>query len=241
MAGGSQGANHAGLEGDFFDVEGSSDSRHSRRAREDDSSEVGVCFGVRVGVCSEDCPRDEFIDWLGVTYRDFNVDQISFQTLSWHFDIPYYMLLLDGSKAMQLFLSPLLKPTIRQQTIWFIRGFNSWSLAIRKASSPHMALQLYSQMQRLSAPFDSFSILFTLNKCAPLQHLSLIRHLHAHLLKLGFNSHVYVATSLLHAYVVSSFGDACALFDEMPERSVVTWNTMITGYAKSGEIQMARH
>ncbi|XP_057471899.1 pentatricopeptide repeat-containing protein At5g66520-like [Actinidia eriantha] len=144
---------------------------------------------------------------------------------------------LNGIKAMRLFL--LLKPTIQQQTILFLRTFNSWSFAIRNASSPHKALQLYSQMQRLSVPFDSFSILFTLSSCTHLHNLSLIRHVHAHLLKLGFNSHVYVATSLLHAYVVASLGDACNLFDEMPERNTVTWNTMIAGYSKAGQVEMA--
>ncbi|KAI8000493.1 Pentatricopeptide repeat-containing protein [Camellia lanceoleosa] len=145
------------------------------------------------------------------------------------------MPLLNGNKAMRLFLSHSLKPTI----IWFVRSFNSWSFAIKNASSPNKALQLFSQMQRHSIPFDSFSILFTLKSCTHLHNLPLINHLHANLLKLGFNSHVYVATSLLHAYVVASFRDACDLFDEMPERNTVTWNTMITGYSKSGDVEKA--
>lgn len=117
---------------------------------------------------------------------------------------------------------------------------NSWSLAIKNASSPEKALHLYTQMQRTSIPFDSFSILFTLKSCTQLQNPTLFHHLHAHLLKLGFNSHVYVATSLLNAYSAASFSDACYLFDEMPVRNTVTWNTMITGYSRSGRCEKAR-
>ncbi|GAV80092.1 PPR domain-containing protein/PPR_2 domain-containing protein [Cephalotus follicularis] len=154
------------------------------------------------------------------------------------------------------FLSQLLKPTKAKLLstsshcycycychchirIW--RNFNSWALSIKNASSPHKALYLYSQMHRQSLPFDSFSILFTLKSCTHLHdNLFVIRHLHSHIFKLGFTAHVYVATSLLNAYVVSLFQDACLLFEEMPERNVVTWNIMITGYSKAGDTEKAR-
>ncbi|KAE8714795.1 hypothetical protein F3Y22_tig00110187pilonHSYRG00050 [Hibiscus syriacus] len=120
-----------------------------------------------------------------------------------------------------------------------IRAVNTWTLAIKNASSPHQALDLYTRMHRQSVPFNSFSILFTLKSCAPLKNPSLISHLHCHILKLGFVSHVYVATSLLNAYVVYCFDDACKLFDEIPDRNIITWNTMITGYSRSGDVNKA--
>lgn len=121
----------------------------------------------------------------------------------------------------------------------FIRAFNSWTSAIKNASSPHKALDIFCQMHRQSIPFDSFSILFSLKSCTPLHNSNLIAHFHSHILKLGFISHVYVATSLLHAYAMASFDDARKLFDEIPERNVVTWNTMITGYSRSGDVNKA--
>lgn len=117
---------------------------------------------------------------------------------------------------------------------------NSASLALKNASSPEIALHLYIQMQRQAHIFDSFSILFTLKSCTKLQNPTLIRHLHTHLFKWGFSSHVYVATALLNAYVSSSFTDACHLFDEMPVRNTVTWNTMITGYSRVSDVERAR-
>lgn len=116
---------------------------------------------------------------------------------------------------------------------------NSQALAIKNASSPNEALQLFSQMHRQSVPLDSFSMLFTLKSCTHLQNLTVVHHLHSHIFKLGFISHVYVATSLLHAYVITSFELACKLFDELPDRNTVTWNTMIKGYSKCGNVSKA--
>lgn len=126
------------------------------------------------------------------------------------------------------------KPPIHHQ------AFNSWAKAIKNSSSPNQALNLYSQMHRKSIPFNTFSILYTLKSITQLQKTSLLYHLHAHILKLGFSTHVYVATSLLHAYVVASFDDAKNLFDEMPEKNTITWNTIVKGYSNLGQIVKAR-
>ncbi|KAL4614345.1 hypothetical protein ACB092_07G047700 [Castanea dentata] len=135
----------------------------------------------------------------------------------------------------------LLKPMNHLLVSWSIKNFNSWALAIRNnISSPHKVLYLFSKMHRSSVPSDSFSMLFTLKSCTHLQNLTVIQHLHAHIVKIGFSSHVYVATSLLYAYVLMSFENACVLFDEMPDRNTVTWNTMITGYWRSGDVESAR-
>ncbi|XP_031130291.1 pentatricopeptide repeat-containing protein At5g66520-like [Ipomoea triloba] len=119
------------------------------------------------------------------------------------------------------------------------RAFSTWSLAIKTAKTPQRALSLYTRMQRLGVPFDSFAILFTLKSCTPLQNLPIIRHLHAHIVKEGFSPHVYVATALLNAYVVPCFRDAYNLFDEIPVKNAVTWNTMITAYSRRGHVEKA--
>ncbi|XP_043688273.1 pentatricopeptide repeat-containing protein At5g66520-like [Telopea speciosissima] len=145
------------------------------------------------------------------------------------------------ARALLVIYSRISEPNSRYHNLcWFSKPFSSWALAIRRASSPYEALRIYTQMQRQCIPFDSHSILFTLKSCTHLRNVSLIRHLHSHLLKIGFNSHVYVATSLLNSYVVVSFDDARLLFDEIPEKNTVTWNTMITGYFRLGNVDKAR-
>ncbi|KAJ0694315.1 putative tetratricopeptide-like helical domain superfamily [Helianthus annuus] len=117
---------------------------------------------------------------------------------------------------------------------------SKWSQAIKQSSSPLKSLQIYTHMHHQSIPIDSFTVLYTLTASTHLHNLPLLRHLHAHIFKLGFISNVYIMSSLLHGYSNACFDDARQLFDEMPERTTVTWNTMITGLSRSGNVDKAR-
>ncbi|PRQ19576.1 putative tetratricopeptide-like helical domain, DYW domain-containing protein [Rosa chinensis] len=58
---------------------------------------------------------------------------------------------------------------------------------------------------------------------------------HAHVVKLGLGSDHYVSNAIMSVY--SKYGPvehARDVFDEMPERSLVDWNNMISGYWKWG-------
>ncbi|XVF30910.1 hypothetical protein REPUB_Repub16aG0099200 [Reevesia pubescens] len=58
---------------------------------------------------------------------------------------------------------------------------------------------------------------------------------------MGFETHLYVQTGLVSMYVESGGLVECKkVFDEMPEKNCVTWNVMITGLAKQGEVEFAR-
>jgi pentatricopeptide repeat protein len=64
------------------------------------------------------------------------------------------------------------------------------------------------------------------------------RQIHGQIVKFGFQSYVFVVSPLVVMY--SKMGliyDAKRVFDEMPERNVVTYNTMITGLLRSGMIE----
>lgn len=52
---------------------------------------------------------------------------------------------------------------------------------------------------------------------------------------------MYVQTALMNMYVeCGCVGDAHKVFDEMPLRNDVSWNVMITGFAKWGDVSKAR-
>lgn len=60
------------------------------------------------------------------------------------------------------------------------------------------------------------------------------QHLHAHIIKLGLRDSFSLQNQLLNFYVKCKIIlDACKLFDEMLERNVITWNTIICGLADS--------
>ncbi|KAJ0237923.1 putative pentatricopeptide repeat-containing protein [Hirschfeldia incana] len=63
---------------------------------------------------------------------------------------------------------------------------------------------------------------------------------HCHAIKHGFISDVYVSNRVLDSYIKSGLlCHAHKLFDEMPHRDTVSWNTMISGYTSFGKLDDA--
>lgn len=64
--------------------------------------------------------------------------------------------------------------------------------------------------------------------------------LHTHVVKLGHVDDLYVGNSLMNLYASGRDMGLCRqVFDEMPERDVVSWTVMIDGYKEAGEFQNA--
>ncbi|CAL1372733.1 unnamed protein product [Linum trigynum] len=125
----------------------------------------------------------------------------------------------------------------------FFKSRRSSAEAIKQASSssPRDGLGIYCRMHRQFSvkKLDSYALLFVLKSAATMKDPRIVRHFHAHVVRVGFGGNVYIATCLLSAYVAASFRDARLLFDEMPDRTAVTWNVMITGYARFGDVDKA--
>ncbi|CAL1397901.1 unnamed protein product [Linum trigynum] len=121
--------------------------------------------------------------------------------------------------------------------------FGSLAAATKQASSSSArdGLGIYCKMhRRCSFNLDRYDLLFALKSATSVKDPLIVRQFHAHVFRLGFGGDVYIATSLLSAYVATSIRDARLLFDEMPDRDTFTWNVMITGYARSGDVDKAQ-
>ncbi|PRQ38870.1 putative tetratricopeptide-like helical domain-containing protein [Rosa chinensis] len=67
------------------------------------------------------------------------------------------------------------------------------------------------------------------------------RMLHGLVVKLQLDGMVLVSTNLVKVYCAcKSVWEARSLFDEMPERNIVSWNVMLNGYSKAGLVHLAR-
>ncbi|XP_015902160.1 pentatricopeptide repeat-containing protein At1g09220, mitochondrial-like [Ziziphus jujuba] len=121
--------------------------------------------------------------------------------------------------------------------------FNTLLRCYSLGQFPHEAFILYKQSLHCHFPssFDSFTHSFLIHACANLSSLSGGIQFHALTFKVGFHFHVYVQTALTNMYAVCGFlVDALSVFDEMPEKNSVTWNVMITGLTRWGELEIAR-
>ncbi|KAI3944464.1 hypothetical protein MKW98_006625 [Papaver atlanticum] len=102
------------------------------------------------------------------------------------------------------------------------------------------ALLYYIDMLSYGSKPNNFTYPFLLKACSKLFAFEEGKVLHGHILKLGFNSDVYVQTSLLDLY--GSCGDIVAsrnVFDRMSERDVVASNAMLVGYTRIGLVEIA--
>ncbi|CAK9173472.1 unnamed protein product [Ilex paraguariensis] len=74
-----------------------------------------------------------------------------------------------------------------------------------------------------------------LNECVSKRAFREGQRVHAHMIKTNYQSPVYLRTRLIVFYTkCERLEDARRVLDEMPERNVVSWTAMISGYSKRG-------
>ncbi|KAL9276970.1 hypothetical protein ACSQ67_025484 [Phaseolus vulgaris] len=109
-----------------------------------------------------------------------------------------------------------------------------WNTLIRAQPNALHALSLYLAMRRNRVLPGKHTFPFLFKACSKLRNLPACKQLHVHVMKFGLASDLHVANALVRCYSVSgNWIDARHLFDEMPERSLSLWTTMICGYAQN--------
>lgn len=96
-------------------------------------------------------------------------------------------------------------------------------------------------MHRLGLYPSTFAVSSALRACARIVYKNGGVSIHAHVYKYGFCSGVFVKTALVDFY--SKLGDmvnARMVFDEMGNRNVVSWNSILSGYLKCGDLVEAK-
>lgn len=113
------------------------------------------------------------------------------------------------------------------------RNVFSWTIMIAayaKLGQSNEALTLFSQMQEAGVQPDRFTFTSILPVCT---RLGALQDVHEELCGLGFETDVFVGTALVDMYAkFRRIQDARAVFDKMPQRDLVCWNTMIAGYVQ---------
>ncbi|KAL4573194.1 hypothetical protein LXL04_019992 [Taraxacum kok-saghyz] len=67
------------------------------------------------------------------------------------------------------------------------------------------------------------------------------KEIHNHVVKIGFDTDVYVRNTLINMYgVCGDMTDARKVFDESPVRDSVTWNSILAVYVQTGNVEEAK-
>ncbi|KAF3782920.1 Pentatricopeptide repeat-containing protein [Nymphaea thermarum] len=104
------------------------------------------------------------------------------------------------------------------------------------------ALGAYRSMVEFGVAADNFSYPSVLKACGEMGDLDLGRKVHGKIGTSGLEWNIFVHNALITMYArCGEIGVARQVFDEMPERDVVSGNAMIEGYAQEGMWEQAFH
>ncbi|KAI5082497.1 hypothetical protein GOP47_0002240 [Adiantum capillus-veneris] len=117
-------------------------------------------------------------------------------------------------------------------------GEHAWSSLISGYAGSHdpvHALHLFYAMQDDPHVYPSkYTLMALLRAGFKLRNLDLCQHIHTSFILEGLESDPFVGNHLLDVYAKSGLlMDACHVFDMLPVRDVVSFNSVISGYANS--------
>ncbi|RLN29864.1 pentatricopeptide repeat-containing protein [Panicum miliaceum] len=103
---------------------------------------------------------------------------------------------------------------------------------------PHAALAAFAAMPLRQR--DTFTYSFLI-KALSAAGVAPVRAAHSHVVKLGSVEDTFVGNALIDAYSKNGVAsDARKVFDGMPARDVVSWNTVMAAMVRQGEVAGAR-
>lgn len=113
-----------------------------------------------------------------------------------------------------------------------------WNVVIRGYANEGRffpSLGLYSKMMQEGLRPDKYTFPFALKSCAGLSDLKLGRLVHQHSVCCGCQHDVFVSAALVDMYAkCGDIESARLVFDKMPVRDLVSWTSLISGYAHNG-------
>ncbi|KAK7253152.1 hypothetical protein RIF29_37628 [Crotalaria pallida] len=101
-------------------------------------------------------------------------------------------------------------------------------------------LVILDEMLRRGPLPDKVTILSTIAACAQLGDLSVGKSSHAYALRNGFEVWDNISNAIIDMYMKCGKKEAaCKVFEHVPNKTVVTWNSLISGLVRDGDVELA--
>ncbi|XP_010256333.1 PREDICTED: pentatricopeptide repeat-containing protein At1g19720 [Nelumbo nucifera] len=151
--------------------------------------------------------------------------------VTWNVMISGYIQNGDEDQAMDLFHRMETDGTIKRNTA----SWNSLIAGSLQNGHKNKALGIFRQMHSFSVRPNSVTLLSILPACANLVASRKVKEVHGFVLRGSLNSELSVANSLIDAYAKSgNIACARAIFNHLPSKDIISWNSMIAGYVLHG-------
>ncbi|XP_062078946.1 pentatricopeptide repeat-containing protein At4g21065-like [Humulus lupulus] len=123
------------------------------------------------------------------------------------------------------------------------RNLRSWTLMIAgcvQCGKPKEAIRLFLELEKAGLKPNEVTVVAVLSACADLGDLHLGRRIHEYSTRSGFGRNVRVSNTLIDMFIkCGCLEEAQGVFNEMKERTVVSWSAMIQGLAMHGKAEEA--
>ncbi|XP_015963039.1 pentatricopeptide repeat-containing protein At3g12770 [Arachis duranensis] len=118
-----------------------------------------------------------------------------------------------------------------------------WNAIIRSYSRSNMfreSVEMYSRMRLAGVHPDCYTFPYVLKACTELSDFGLSRLVHGQVFRHEFVLDVFVQNGLLALYAkCGQIGNARVVFNRLCDRTIVSWTSIISGYAQNGEAMEA--
>ncbi|XP_057859760.2 pentatricopeptide repeat-containing protein At4g02750 isoform X2 [Cryptomeria japonica] len=102
------------------------------------------------------------------------------------------------------------------------------------------ALGLICLMKREGMRMNPFALSSVLRACSDLAAPEQAKQIHVQAIYAGLESNVFVGSALVDMYAkCGSIEDSCLVFEDLPERNLVSWNSIIVACANHGHVMKA--
>ncbi|KAJ8762310.1 hypothetical protein K2173_007467 [Erythroxylum novogranatense] len=119
----------------------------------------------------------------------------------------------------------------------------TWSAMITgyaQSGNSRKALKLFSKMHHSGLYPSDFTLVGVLNACSDVVAVEEGKQMHNLVVKLGFESQIYIMTALVDMYAkCGCMEDAQKGFSCLKEPDLVLWTSMIAGYVQNGHNEVA--
>ncbi|KAG9158451.1 hypothetical protein Leryth_013189 [Lithospermum erythrorhizon] len=116
--------------------------------------------------------------------------------------------------------------------------YNIMIRGLSHSNNPNKAIHLFDKMLEQGLHGNNLTFIYTSKACARVCHKKHGHRLHVSVVKLGYESYLYVCNALIHMY--ASWGDlyfAQRVFYGIHDKDLVSWSSLICGYFQNNKFK----